>query len=154
MLVLDLWSLNLYRVCTDFWIQTFSTSFSKTIYLFFQVYQIGDQYRPLKKQSKAFFMIHCKHTRPRLNKISTKQKKIIHNAIKCCSLGKNQDFLPFFQSLSLLANFKTFSKLFQEFKTPYEPCLYQVRKRKQKNCMFVFLTFSRCSIMNSFSYDP
>ena len=153
MLVLELWSINLYRVRTDLWIQH---SRLKKIDLFFQtqVYQIGDQQRPLKKQSKAFFMIHCKHTRPRLNKISTKQKKIIHNAIKCCSLGKNQDFLPFFQSLSLLANFKTFSKLFQEFKTPYEPCLYQVRKRKQKNCMFVFLTFSRCSIMNSFSYDP
>ena len=71
MLVLDLWSINLYRVRTDFWIQTFTTSFSKTIYLFFQTqdYQKGDQYRPLKKQSKAFFMIHCKHTRPSLNKI-------------------------------------------------------------------------------------
>ena len=32
MLVLDLWSINLYRVHTDFWIQTFTTSFSKTIY--------------------------------------------------------------------------------------------------------------------------
>ena len=138
MLVLDLWSINVYRVRTDFWIQTFFTSFSKTIYLFFQtqVYQIGDQYRPLKKQSKAFFMIHCKHTRPRLNKIWLKQKKIIYKAITALK-KKNKTFYHF----SRLYLSGQISRLFQNFPRIQNfvwtlPVLSD--KKETKNCMFFF----------------
>lgn len=108
----NLWSINLYRVRTDFWIQTFTTSFSKTIYFFFQtqVYQKGDQYRPLKKQSKAFFMIHCKHTRPSLNKIWTKQKKFIYKAIR--ALKKKKRLLTIFLDFISLGKFQDFFKTF------------------------------------------
>lgn len=94
--------------------KTFSIPFSKTIYLFFQnqVYQIGDQYKPLKKQSKAFLMIHCKHTRPRLNKIWTKQKKFIYKATKCCSFEKQPRLFSIFLDFISLGKFQDFFKTF------------------------------------------
>ena len=139
MLVLDLWSLNLYRVCTDFWIQTFSTSFSKTIYLFFQVYQIGDEYRPLKKQSKAFFMIHCKHTRPSLNKIWTKQKKFIYKAIT--ALKKKTRLLTIFLDFISLGKFQDFFKTFSRIQNSVWTLPVPSEKKETKKLCSFFLLF-------------
>lgn len=140
MLVLDLWSLNLYRVCTDFWIQTFSTSFSKKIYLFFQVYQIGDQYRPLKKQSKAFFMIHCKHMRPSLNKIWTKQKKFIYKAIT--ALKKKNKTFNHFSRLYLSGQIsRLFQNFFKNSKLRMNPACTKWEKGNKKIVCSFFLLF-------------
>ena len=140
MLVLDLWSINLYRVCTDFWIQTFSTSFSKTTYLFFQVYQIGDQYRPLKKQSKAFFMIHCKHTRPSLNKIWTKQKKFIYKAIT--ALKKKTRLLTIFLDFISLGKIsRLFQNFFKNSKLHMNPACTKWEKGNKKIVCSFFLLF-------------
>ena len=122
-----------HRVCTEFLskIQDFRWTFSKTIISFSRLKVMKQVInRELKKilQEQSFF-----HDRQaRLNKISQTQKTF-HLRSTCCSFKKKSRLFTIFSRLYLyFTEFFQFwkfawqtSRLFQEFKTLYEPCKQQ-----------------------------
>ena len=116
-----------------FKIQDFFQTFFQNNHLFLQNqgYQIGHQKRPSKKAGTKLLSWCGANIRARLNKIWPKRNKFTYKALSVALDKKNVRLFTIFPTLYLyFPDFfqvwkiaEQISRLSQEFKTQYEPCI-------------------------------